>query len=353
MAMTPQTVQSGATEMSQLGASGLRVSRLWLGAMTFGGATDEQEAGRIVDLARESGVNAIDTADVYAGGASEAITGRLISRDRGRWIVATKAGAAAGPDPNERGLSRRHLISACEGSLTRLGTDWIDVYYWHTEDHVTPLEESISAMGDLIRTGKIRYFALSNHRAWRIARVVEMCRAMGVPPPVAVQPPYSAVTRGIEVEVIPCANHYGLGVVAYSPLARGVLTGKYRAGTVPESRASRADKRLMETEFRPESIAIATRLADHAEATGRTPTAFAIRWALANRLIAGVIAGPRDLVQWRAYVDVAGATWGEADEALVNSLVPPGHASTPGYTDPAYPVAGRLCRINFGQAGGG
>jgi aryl-alcohol dehydrogenase-like predicted oxidoreductase len=341
MTVEPQPAPSHGMEMAQLGGSGIRVSRLWLGAMTFGGVTAETEATRIVGLAREGGVNAIDTADVYTGGESERITGRLIAQDRSRWIVATKAGAAAGPDPNDRGLSRRHLIAACEDSLRRLGTDWIDVHYWHTEDHTTPLEESIATMGDLIRSGKIRYFALSNHRAWRMARVAELCRAMGVPPPVAVQPPYSAVTRGAEVEVIPCANHYGMGVVAYSPLARGVLTGKYRDGMGTDSRASRADKRMMETEFRPESIAVATRLAEHAEATGRTPTAFAISWALANRLVTGVIGGPRDLAQWRAYMDAASVPWSAADEALANALVPPGHASTPGYTDPAYPVLGR------------
>lgn len=341
MAVEPMTMPGHDMEMTTLGRSGIRVSRLWLGAMTFGGTTDEAEAERIIGVARDAGVNAIDTANVYTGGSSERITGRLIASDRARWIVATKAGAVAGPDPNQRGLSRRHLIAACEGSLTRLGTDWIDVYYWHTEDAHTPLEESIAAMGDLIRAGKIRHFALSNQRAWRMARVAELCRAMGVPPPVAVQPPYSAVTRGAEVEVIPCANHYGMGVVAYSPLARGVLTAKYRDGVATESRAGRSDKRIMETEFRPESIAIATTFAEHAKATGRDPTTFAIRWVLANRFVTGVIGGPRTVEQWQAYLRAVGAPWSEADERLVNAHVAPGHASTPGYTDPAYPVTGR------------
>jgi aryl-alcohol dehydrogenase-like predicted oxidoreductase len=343
MAVSPQLMRENTMEYVQLGASGVRVSRIWLGAMTFGAATNEAEAAAIVDLAREAGVNAIDTADVYAGGASEEITGRLTTADRNRWIIATKAGASAGPDPNQRGLSRRHLIEACEGSLKRLGTDWIDLYYCHTEDSTTPVEETIAAMGDLIRAGKIRYFGLSNHRAWRMARIAELCRTMGVPPPVAIQPPYSAVTRGIEVEVIPCAAHYGMGVIAYSPLARGVLTGKYQTATPPEpdSRVGRADKRMLETEFRPESIRVAERLAAHARETGRNPTAFAIRWALANKLVTGVIGGPRDLAQWRAYLKAPGCSWSADDEALVDALVPPGHASTPGYTDPAYPVRGR------------
>ena len=307
-------------------------------------AGEEAEAGRIMDMTRDAGLNAIDTADVYSSGESERMTGRLIAKDRARWVVATKVAGRMGDDPNRRGLSRRWLLQAADESLQRLGTDWIDLYYLHTEDPTTPLEETISALGDLIRAGKIRYFGLSNYRSWRTARIVEMCRAMGVPQPIAIQPPYSAVTRGIETEVIPCAVHYGLGAVCYSPLARGVLSGKYSPGASAadgESRAARADKRLMETEYRPESIAIAEQLKAHAQATGRSAAAFAISWALANAHIAGVIGGPRTPDQWKDYIDALSTPFTAEDEALVDRLVPPGHASTPGYTDPAYPVTGR------------
>lgn len=326
-----------------LGNSGLKVSRLWLGTMMFGLRTDAAEAGRIIAAARDAGFNALDTADQYASGESEKITGRLIAGDRDRWVLATKIANPSGTDPNRVGLSRRWLMQGCDESLHRLGTDYIDLYYLHKEDPTTPLEETVAALGDLIRAGKIRYFGVSNYRAWRMARIAELCDRLGVPRPIAVQPPYSAVTRGIETEVIPCANHYGMGVICYSPLARGVLTGKYRADAAPdaESRAARADKRLMETEFRAESFAIADKLRAHAEATGRTATEFAIGWVLANRLVTGVIAGPRTLDQWLAYPPALEKPFTAEDEALVDSLVAPGHPSTPGYTDPAYPVTGR------------
>lgn len=328
----------------RLGNSGLRVSRLWLGTMMFGLRTETAEAERIVDAAREVGLNAIDTADTYSKGVSETITGALIGRDRARWVLATKVYNRMGDEPNQAGLSRRWIIEECEHSLRRLGTDWIDLYYLHKDDYDTPLEETVAAIGDLIRAGKIRYFGLSNFRAWRMARVAELCDRMGVPRPIAVQPPYSAVTRGIEVEVLPCAAAYGMGPVVYSPLSRGVLTGKYRADATPEagSRAARNDERLMQTEFRPESLAIAETLRRRAEATGRSAVDFAIGWVLANKLVSGVIAGPRTLDQWQDYIKAARAPFSAEDEALVDSLVRPGHASTHGYTDPQYPVTGRV-----------
>lgn len=326
-----------------IGASGLKASRLWLGTMMFGLRTEEAEAASIVDAARDAGLNALDTADAYSTGESERMVGRLIAKDRARWVLATKVANPMGSGPNMGGLSRRWIMQGADDSLRRLGTDWIDLYYLHKEDPSTPLEETIGAIGDLIRAGKIRYFGVSNYRAWRMARIAELCQQMGVPKPIAVQPPYSAVTRGIETEVIPCANHYGMGVICYSPLARGVLSGKYAAGATPEegSRAARADKRLMETEFRAESFAVAEKLAAHSKRTGRSPVEFAIRWALANRLVTGVIAGPRNLEQWRSYIRAVTVSWTREDEDLVDSLVAAGHASTPGYTDPAYPVEGR------------
>jgi len=325
----------------QLGRSGLKVSPLWLGSMMFGHRTDEAEAGRIMAHAREHGVNAVDTADVYAGGKSEEIVGRLVKGDRARWIVATKCGVQTGEDPNSGGASRRWITLAAEASLKRLGTDWIDVLYLHRDDVATPLEETVLAMADLIRAGKIRYFALSNFAAWRIAKLCELCRSLGIPRPVAIQPPYSAVTRGIEVEVVPCAADYGLGLVVYSPLARGVLTGKYSGGAVEDSRAGASDKRMMESEFRPESIAIAEKIRARAEASGRSVTAFALRWALSNPYVSGVIGGPRTLDQWQEYVEALATAYSSEDDAFVDALVPPGHSSTHGYTDPAYPVMGR------------
>lgn len=334
-----------------LGASGLKVAPLWLGTMMFGDQTDAAEAGRIVDSAREAGLNGIDTADVYAKGESERIVGRLIAADRARWVLASKVANPMGEDPNDRGTSRRWVMRAIDASLQRLGTDWIDVYYLHRDDDSTPMEETVAAMARLVELGKIRYWGVSNFRGWRIAQIVETARRMGVPQPIVCQPLYNAMTRGIEVEVLPACAHYGVGVVSYSPLARGVLTGKYQPGAAPEpgSRAARNDRRLMQTEWRPESVELAQRFKDHAEKRGLSPSHLATAWVLANRLVDGVIAGPRTLAQWTDYLGAIGHVLTAGDEALVDSLVAPGHASTHGWTDPLYPVTGRVAR-NGGAA---
>lgn len=327
-----------------LGASGLKVSPLWLGTMMFGDQTGQVEAGAIVDAAREAGVNAIDTADVYAKGESERMVGRLIRADRSRWVLATKVANPMGEAPNDRGLSRRWITRAVDDSLQRLGTDWIDLYYLHRDDETTPVEETLATLARLIEAGKILHYGVSNFRAWRLACLVETSRKMGIPPPVACQPPYSAVTRGIETEILPACAHYGLGAITYSPLARGVLTGKYSPQAEPpaDSRAARADRRLMQTEWRPESIALAQAFAAHARARGVSAAQLAIAWALNNRLVNGVISGPRTLVQWRDYVAALAVTLTTEDERWVDERVPPGHASTFGYTDPIYPVTGRV-----------
>ena len=333
-------------DYSPLGASGLKVSPLWLGTMMFGDQTDEHEAARIVAAARDAGVNAIDTANAYANGESERITGRLIKADRQHWVLATKLANPMGDGPNDRGLSRRHMLQAVDASLTRLGTDWIDVLYLHREDETTPLEETLAAIGHLVERGKIHHFGISNFRAWRVARIVEMCRAMGIAQPIVCQPPYNAMSRAIETELLPCCAHYGVGVVVYSPLARGVLSGKYRPDVAPPegSRAARHDKRILQTEFRPESLGLALQMVERAEARSLTPTAFALGWVLNNRLVHGVIAGPKTLDQWQGYLDAVGQPFDAEDEAFVGTLVAAGHASTPHYTDPQYPVMGRVPR---------
>lgn len=327
----------------RLGRSGLEVSALCLGTMTFGDRTDAAEAKRIVDAAYEAGVNFIDTADAYVNGASERIVGEAIKGNRWRWIVATKVANPLTGRPHDGGLSRRWLFQACDASLQRLGTDWIDIYYLHKDDRATPLAESIGAMGDLIRSGKVRYFGVSNFRGWRIGEVMRECDRQGVPPPIVCQPYYNLLNRQPEVEILPACDHHGIGVAPYSPIARGVLTGKYAPGAAmpDDSRASRRDARFMETENRPESLAIAQTLREHAAKSGRTLTQFALAWLLANRIVSSVIAGPRTLAQWQDYVAGPTTSWSAEDEALVDSLVPPGYASTFGYHDPAYPFFGR------------
>lgn len=343
------------TQIAQrpLGRSGMMVSEICLGAMMFGDQTEAAEAARIVGDAAERGINFIDTADVYAGGQSEVMTGSLIRAQRDRWILATKVGApmrGAATEPGSGGLSRRWVTMACDRSLKRLATDRIDLYYVHKTDDRVPWSDTVATFGDLIRAGKIRGWGLSNVRAWHIPEIVHQCRSQNVPQPVALQPYYNLMNRQPEVELLPAAAEYGLGVATYSPLARGILTGKYRAGEAPaaDTRAGRQDRRMVETEWRPESLDIAQRLAQHASGRGASLIDFALAWVLNNRAVSAVIAGPRTFEQWLGYVAVPRYAWSAADEQLVDRLVTPGHPSTPGYNDPSYPLTGRYPTINAG-----
>ncbi|MCH8999181.1 MAG: aldo/keto reductase [Proteobacteria bacterium] len=327
----------------KLGKSGLLVTPICLGTMMFGARTDEAASKRIVARAREAGINFIDTADVYSKGVSEEITGRAIAEDRERWVLATKAGNAMGGDPHQTGLSRKWLLRAIDESLDRLGTDYVDIYYLHKPDETTPLEETLSAVGDILASGKARYFGISNFRGWQHAEVVRLCDDLGIDRPVASQPYYNAMNRMPEVEVLPACGHYGIGVVPYSPLARGVLTGKYKPGEAAPAgtRAGRQDRRMMESEFRTESLGHAQAIKARAEARGMTAGQFALNWVLANPLIGSVLAGPRTLEQWDEYLGALDHEMLPEDEDFVDGLVAPGHPSTPGYSDPQYPITGR------------
>ena len=333
-------------EYRSLGTSGLKVSPLCLGSMMFGAATDEATAGRIVGRAREQGVNFIDTADGYAGGKSEEIVGRAIRDHRSWWVLATKIANPTGQGPNARGLSRRHVQHAVEASLRRLDVETIDLLYLHKEDHATPLAETVRALADLIRAGKIRYFGVSNYRSWRVAEICRLCDAAGIDRPAASQPLYNALNREVETEHLPACGYFGLGVVPYSPLARGVLTGKYRPDMPPPpgTRAGRQDRRMLESEWRPESLHIAQTIAAHAAARGVTSGQFAMAWVLHNRLVTAAVAGPRTEAQWEDYAGALPVRLDAADEALIDRLVSPGHPSTPGYNDPQYPLEGRVSR---------
>jgi aryl-alcohol dehydrogenase-like predicted oxidoreductase len=311
--------------------------------MMFGGETDEATSHRIIAKAASQGVNFIDTADVYHAGRSEEVVGRAIAPRRDAWVLATKFGFQGGKGPNEQGQSRKWIMQSVEASLKRLGTDFIDILYFHRAITDAPLEEGVRAVGDLIRMGKVRYFGVSNFRGWRIAEVARIADHLGIDRPVASEPLYNLVDRTAEVEQLPAAAHHGLGVVSYSPLARGVLSGKYPvdAPPAPDSRAGRGDKRLQQTEWRPESLRIAQQVAAHAAQRGTTSVAFALAWVLRNRIISATIAGPRTEAHWDSYVEALNIQLGPDDEHFVDSLVPPGHASTPGYNDPGYPVEGR------------
>ncbi|WP_137734008.1 aldo/keto reductase [Pseudaquabacterium pictum] len=327
----------------RLGTSNLQVSALCLGTMMFGDQTDAAEAGRIVAHAHAAGVNFIDTADVYTHGASESMVGTLIRPHRHDWVLATKLGNAMSKRPNEGHYSRIWMLRQVEASLQRLQTDHIDILYLHRDFPGMDLEEPLRALDDLVRGGKIRHWGLSNFRGWRIAELVHGAARLNMPGPVVCQPYYNLLNRMPEVEILPACDHHGIGVVPYSPIARGVLTGKYLPGAQPEpgSRAGRGDKRIAETEFRAESLAIAQQLQGHAEARGVTLAQFATAWVLANRMVSSVIAGPRTLAQWESYLPALDCSLTAEDEALIDGLVAPGHPSTPGFNDPAYPLVGR------------
>jgi aryl-alcohol dehydrogenase (NADP+) len=333
-------------EYRNLGVSGVKVSPICLGTMMFGAATDEATAGRIVAKAKEQGVNFIDSADAYAGGKSEEITGRAIGNQRHDWVLATKLGNQLGKGANQGGLSRKWVMQAAENSLKRLGTDYIDIYYLHKEDHDTPLAETVRAIGNLQQQGKIRYFGVSNHRAWRIAAICDLCDQMGIDRPIVNQPYYHALYRVAEVEQLPACANYGIGVVSYSPLARGVLTGKYQPGAEAgkDTRAGRADKRMLQTEMRPETLEAAQKVKQYAEKRGVAPSHFAVAWVLNNKLISGIVAGPRTETQWDDYIAALDCKFSKEDEAFMNDLVVTGHAVAPGYNDPQYPIEGRVAR---------
>jgi aryl-alcohol dehydrogenase-like predicted oxidoreductase len=314
--------------------------------MMFGGPADAATSERIIGKAFDAGINTLDTADQYNAGRSEEVCGRAIKDRRQDWILATKVANSMGSDPNKSGLSRRWIFLALEASLKRLGTDYIDIYYLHREDHNTPLEITIAAMGDLIRQGKIRFFGVSNFRSWRLAEICAICDRLGIDRPVVSQPYYNAMNRMPEVEHLPACAHYGLGIMPYSPLARGVLSGQYEPGVPPpqDTRAGRNDKRILEAEYRPESLQIAQIIKKHAETKGITAGQFALNWVLNNALVSAAVIGPRTEAHLDGYLGALSYRFDAEDEKLVDGLVTPGHPSTPGYNDPQYPIEGRIPR---------
>ncbi|MDR3004245.1 MAG: aldo/keto reductase [Acidovorax sp.] len=327
----------------RLGQSNLQVSRLCLGGMMFGDQTEAREAGEIVAHAKAQGVNFIDTADVYTRGASEHMLGQLLAGQRNDWVLASKLGNKMGDAPNQGHYSRKWMVQEVEASLQRLQTDHLDILYLHRDYNGMDLEEPLRALDDLVRAGKLRYWGVSNFRAWRIAELVHGARRLNMAGPVVCQPYYNLLNRMPEVEILPACEFHGLGVVPYSPVARGVLTGKYLPGQAPEAgtRAGRGDRRIHETEFRDASLQIAQQLKAHAEARGVSLVQWATAWVLQHRAVSAVIAGPRTLAQWRDYLPALETTITPEEEAMVDALVAPGHPSTPGYTDPAYPLLPR------------
>ena len=245
--------------------------------------------------------------------------------------------------PNDRGLSAKHILQACDASLRRLQTDYIDLYYLHLPDRRVPLAETLRAMEDLIRSGRVRYAACSNYRAWEVVELIHTARAHGWQPMSAIQPLYNLVNRDIEVEMLPMAAKQGLGVTTYSPLARGILTGKYGTGEVPKgSRLDRHDRRFLQAEWRQESVVVAEKLRPTAQRLGCTLGQLSIAWAMRNRYVHSVIIGPKNLEQAIESTAAAMVQLDDEVERVVDDLIPPGCHSGKAFFDVHYaPVIGR------------
>ncbi len=289
-------------EQRQLGASGLRVSALTLGTMTFGGKgnfanvgdTGVEDARRQIDLCLEAGVTLVDTADVYSDGASEEIVGQALEGRRDEVLLATKVRFPMGPGPNDAGLSRQHVIAGCEASLRRLGTDHIDLYQVHEWDGQTPIEETLAALEDLVRAGKVRYVGCSNYTAWQMVKALGVADLRGLPRFVSTQVYYSLQERTLEHEILPACIDQGLGVLVWSPLAGGLLSGKYRRG----QEGPAGSRHLTDWDEPPvydqdalyDTIDV---LVDVAEGHGVSAAQVALAWLLRRPGVSTVIVGAR------------------------------------------------------------
>ena len=326
-----------------LGKSGVKVSRLCLGTMMFGGPTDEQDSIRIIHRALDEGINFIDTANVYNKGESEKVVGKALKGRRDRVVLATKVFGSMGEGPNDGGSGRYHIFNEVENSLRRLDMDHIDIYILHKPDYSTPLEESLGALDDLVRQGKVRYIGCSNFYAYQICQALWAGDRRNLAPMVCAQNLYNIVNRDPEVELFPFCREQGIGVMIYSPLARGVLAGKYLPGQAPPegSRAARSDQRIQDTELREESFEVAQKLKPLAEAHGKTMTQFALNWVIGNPIVTSALVGPRTMEHLEDNMGCLG--WEIGRDALdeIDRLVPPGEHTGHGFNDPMYPVLGR------------
>jgi aryl-alcohol dehydrogenase-like predicted oxidoreductase len=287
-------------EYRTLGKTGIQISYLSLGTMTFGSAADEEMSGKIFNRCREAGINVFDTANIYGGnrnGRGEQIVGRLIKSCRDELILSTKVGTPRWGGPNDGGLSRRYIMLEVEKSLKNLQTDRIDIYYIHKLDSRTPMEETLRAMDDLQKQGKILYPAISNSAAWQIALALGISREESIAEFACVQPMYNLVKRQSEVEILELAKAEKLGVITYSPLGAGLLTGKYTHGDKPEEGRIRTDERYKARYGNPLYFEIAEKFVDYAAEHGVKPAALAVAWAASHPAVTSSLIGARNLEQ--------------------------------------------------------
>ena len=316
----------------QLGHSGLRVSSLTLGTMTFGGrdkfakvgTTDVEGATRQIDMCLDAGVNLIDTADVYSGGLSEEIVGRAVRGRRERVLLATKARMPMGDGPNDAGLSRHHIIRACEASLRRLGTDYIDLYQVHEWDGATPLEETLDALDHLVDSGKVRYIGCSNYAGWHLMKALGISERRGYQRFVSQQIYYSLQARDAEYELVPVALDQGLGILVWSPLAGGLLSGKYRRGQDgPEGSRHLTDWNEPPVRDEDQLYDIVDALVEIAEEHGASPAQVALAWTLGRPGVASLVIGARTDEQLADNLGAADLVLGDEERTRLDELSAP------------------------------
>lgn len=312
-----------------LGRTGVRVSPLCIGTMNFGAPTPEDEAARIIDCALDAGVNFLDTANSYNAGESEALIGRVLRRSgrRHELILATKAHFPTGPGPNDRGNSRLHLIRACEDSLRRLQTDSIDLYQIHRPDPQTPVEETLAALTDLVRQGKVRYVGCSTHPAWRVMEALAASERHGFVRYASEQPPYNLLDRRIENELVPLCQAHGLAIIPWSPLAQGVLAGRYAsASAVPADSRAATRGGIYAERVTERGIAVGRQFVELARRHGHDPAQLALAWVKEQPGVTAPIFGPRTLAQLEGMLPMLDIRLDDELRGACDALVAPGSA---------------------------
>ena len=309
-------------EYTQLGRTGIRVSRLCFGTMSFGDIADEVTSEAMYRRCRDAGINFFDCANVYSAGRSEEILGKLVASERDRIVLTSKVGFPMGEDPNDRGLSRRHILASVEASLRRLDTDRLDVLFAHTFDPDTPMEEMLRALDLLVRQGKVLHVGASNWAAWQIARALGLSALYGLSAFSCVQPMYNLVKRQAEVEILPLARAEGLGVITYSPLGGGLLTGKYGVGVRPE-RGRLVENEMYRTRYGAESyFETAERFRLFAKERGVHPVTLAVAWVKQHPAVTAPIVGARNVEQLEPALAAADFLMDEDFYAELSGLSP-------------------------------
>ncbi len=314
-------------EMRTLGRTGVMVSPLCLGAMNFGGATTEEDSLPIIDAALDGGINFIDTANVYNAGVSEEIVGRALKANgkRDQVVLATKVHGAVGEGPNDRGNSRYHIMRACEDSLRRLQTDRIDLYQMHRPVMDMPQDETLRALDDLVHQGKVLYVGCSTFPAWKVMEALAVSEKMNLVRYVSEQPPYNLLDRRIENELIPLALQHNLAILPWSPLAGGILAGRYDDGIPEDSRGARSGS-MFRDRMSERGLEVAREVGKLAKEKGITTAQLAILWCMTQPGVTSPIIGPRTMQHMTSFIDVMDMTINDEERAALDALVHPGNA---------------------------